>query len=218
MTSVTSADELVRRARQETPRSGSRFLDLLEAGSVTRHGLRRLAGEQYHIVRSDRRSFAFFAARFPEPPAGEMFLTLAAGESEALRLLDEFAAALDWDEGDLRAYEPHPLAQTYPAYLAQSALSGTRSAMALAMLANLGEWGEYCGRAAEALTGRYGLTGTAVGFFRFFAAPPPDLAERATAVIEQGLRSGDDPREALRAARMLHAYETAFWDALVEAE
>jgi hypothetical protein len=212
---MTTAEELIHRAREENPRVGSRFLDLLEAGSVPRDGLARLAGEQYHIVSSDRRSFAFFAARFPEPPAGEMFLALAGGESEALRLLADFAAALGWSEEDLKAYEPRPLAQSYPAYLAWSAMSGTRSGMALAMLANLGEWGEYCGRVADALTGRYGFTETAVGFFHFFAVPPPGLTERATEVIEQGLRAGEDPRDALRAARMLHAYEAAFWDALV---
>jgi hypothetical protein len=209
------AEELIHRAREENPRAGSRFLDLLEAGKVPREGLTRLAGEQYHIVNSDRRSFAVFAARFPEPPAGEMFLSLAGGESEALRLLADFAAALGMSEEDLKAYEPRPLAQAYPAYLAWSALSGTCSGMALAMLANLGEWGEYCGRVAEALTGRYGFTETAVGFFRFFAAPPQGFAERATEVIEHGLRAGEDPRDALRAARMLHAYEIAFWDALM---
>jgi hypothetical protein len=55
------------------------------------------------------------AARFPEPSAGEMFLSLAQGELRALRLLADFAAALGWQERDLRAYEPQPLAQAYPA-------------------------------------------------------------------------------------------------------
>ncbi len=70
------------------------------------------------------------AARFPDPPAGEMFLSLAQGELHALRLLADFAAALGWGERDLRAYEPRPLAQAYPAYLAWSALFGTRSGVA----------------------------------------------------------------------------------------
>jgi hypothetical protein len=34
------------------------------------------------------------AARFPELPAGEMFLSLAQGEQDALRLLYDFAVAL----------------------------------------------------------------------------------------------------------------------------
>jgi hypothetical protein len=213
---MTTAEDLVRRAHEENPPTGNRFLDLLEAGIVPRERLRWLAGEEHHIVSSDRRSFAVFAARFPEAPSGELFLALATGEGEALKLLAEFAAALGWDERDLRAYEPRPFAQAYPAYLAWSALAGTRSGMALAMLANLEEWGAYCGRVADALVERYGLAEQAVGFFRFFATPPLGFTEQATAVIAQGLAAGEDPGEAMRAPRMLHAYENAFWEALAE--
>ncbi|MCP9985081.1 hypothetical protein [Actinomadura madurae] len=84
------------------------------------------------------------------------------------------------------------------------------------MLANLEEWGAFCARIAAALRARYGFTDTAVGFFEFFAASPPGFEEQALAIITEGLAKGDDPAEAARAARLLHAYETAFWDALVE--
>jgi hypothetical protein len=88
--------------------SENRFVDLLEVGGVPRERLTWLAGEQFRIVGSDQRSFALLAASFPEPPAGEMFLSLAQGERDALRLLSDFAAALGWRERDLRAYEPRP--------------------------------------------------------------------------------------------------------------
>jgi len=52
---------------------------LLEAGAVPRERLTWLAGEQFRIVGSDQRSFALLAARFPDPPAGEMFLSLEQG-------------------------------------------------------------------------------------------------------------------------------------------
>src|SRR5579875_971820 len=212
------ASDLVRRVREEVSARASRnrFVELLEAGGVPRERLTWLAGEQYRIVGSDQRSFALLAARFPEPPAGEMFLSLAQGELHALRLLSGFAAALGWEERDLRAYEPRPLAQAYPAYLAWSALSGTRSGVALAMLANLEEWGGYCGRVADALVSRYDLPEQAVEFFRFFAGPAPGFTEQATAVISAGLAAGEDPQEAVRAALALHAYEIAFWDALAD--
>src|ERR1700736_5130522 len=176
-----SAPDLIGRVREEVSArtSRNRFVDLLEAGRVPRERLTWLAGEQFRIVGSDQRGFALLAARFPEPPAGEMFLSLAQGELHALRLLSDFAAALGWDEQDLRAYEPRPLAQAYPAYLAWSALFGTCSGVALAMLANLQEWGGYCGRVAEALLTRYGLAEQAVGFFRFFAVPDPGFAGQA---------------------------------------
>jgi hypothetical protein len=210
--------DLIGRAREEVSARASqnRFVDLLEASRVPRERLTWLAGEQFRIVGSDQRSFALLAARFPQPPAGEMFLSLAQGELHALRLLSDFAAALGWQDRDLRAYEPRPLAQAYPAYLAWSALFGTCSGVALAMLVNLEEWGGYCGRVAEALLTRYHLAEEAVGFFRFFAGPAPGFAEQATSVVAAGLAAAEDPQEAVLAARALHAYEIAFWDALAD--
>ncbi|GAA4151180.1 hypothetical protein GCM10022416_48190 [Actinomadura keratinilytica] len=210
------AAELVQAVRKETAASGNRFLDLLESGDVPRERLVRLAGEQYRILGSDRRSFALLASRYPEPPAGDMFLSLAQGEGRALELLRDFAAALELSETDLTAYEPRPPAQTYPAYVAQRAAFGTAAEVALAMLANLEEWGAYCGRAADALTRRYGFDEDAVGFFRFFAEPPPGFGEQAAAVVAAGLEAGEDPADMARAARLLHAYEKAFWDALAD--
>lgn len=216
---MTGASDLVSRIREEIVAGavgGNRFVDLLEAGAVPRERLTWLAGEEFRIVGSDQRSFALFAARFPEPPAGEMFLSLAQGERDALRLLSDFAAALGWDERKLRAYQPRPMAQAYPAYLAWSALFGTRSGIALAMLANLEEWGGYCRRTAEALVSRYGLAEKSVAFFRFFAESPPGFTEQALSVIAAGLAAGDDPQEARGAALAVHAYETAFWDTLAD--
>jgi hypothetical protein len=208
--------ELIGQVQEEvSARTGrNRFVDLLEAGRVPRERLTWLAGEQFCVVGSDQRSFALLAARFPEPPAGEMFLSLAQGERHALGLLSGFAAALGWGEQDLRAYEPRPLAQAYPAYLGWSAVFGTCSGVALAMLANLQEWGSYCDRVAGALLARYGLAEPDVAFFRFFAAPPPGFTDQATSVVAAGLAAGEDPREAARAALALHAYELAFWDTL----
>jgi hypothetical protein len=102
----------VGRVREEVCAAASRnrFVDLLEAGGVPRDRLTWLAGEQFRIVGSDQRSFALLAARYPDPAAGEMFLSLAQGELHALRVLADFAAALGWAERDLRAYEPRPLA------------------------------------------------------------------------------------------------------------
>jgi hypothetical protein len=213
-----SAFELVAQVRGDIAVSadGNRFLDLLEAGELPRERLVWLAGEEYRIVSSDQRSFALLAARFPSSPAGEMFLGLAQGEMHALTLLYRFAGVLGESEKNLSTYEPRPLAQAYPAYLAQRAAFGTSTEVALAMLANLEEWGAYCARTAAALRARYDFDEESVGFFSFFAEPPPGFEEQALAVIEAGLASGDDPADASRAARLLHAYENAFWDALVD--
>jgi thiaminase len=212
------AAELLARTREDiaAATTANRFVDMLETGEVPRERLVWLAGEEYRIVGSDRRSFALLAARFPDSPSGELFLGLAQGEGQALALLGEFAAELGQSEKNLRAYDPKPFAQAYPAYLAQRAAFGTAAEVALAMLANLEEWGAYCGRTARALRTQYGFPEGAVGFFDFFAESPPRFEERALDVLASGLASGEDPVEAARAARLLHAYETAFWDALVE--
>ncbi|WP_242887886.1 hypothetical protein [Actinomadura litoris] len=213
-----TAAELLARARREiaAATSRNRFLDLLETGRVPQERLVWLVGEEYRIVRSDRRSFALLAARYPDSPSGELFLGLAQGETQALGLLDDLASALGESEKNLRAYEPRPFAQTYPAFLAQRATFGTASEVALAMLANLEEWGAYCARAADALRGAYDMDDAAVAFFSFFAESPPGFEDRALAVVAAGLAADDDPEEIALAARLLHTYETAFWDALAE--
>src|SRR5919201_237844 len=128
-----------------------RFLAALDTGRVPRELLAAFAGEQHAIISSDRRSFALLAARFPEPPAGDLFLSLAEGEGRALGLVRVFAAAVGWDQEAVRAHEPTPGAQAYPAFVAWLALNGSRSDVSLALLANLAAWGDNCGRLAGEL-------------------------------------------------------------------
>lgn len=195
---------------------GHRFLDDLEAGRVDERRLRMLAGEQHAVIASDRRSFCQLAARFPEAPAGDFFLFMAEGEGEALRRLGDLAAALGMGAEDLLGHEPVAGAQAYPAYVCSLALAGSRADVALAFLVNLDAWGANCGRARDALASRYGLSPEAVGFFDFFASPPPGFADRALAVADAGLGAGESPARARTAARLLASYELMFWDALAE--
>lgn len=190
------------------------FVDLLERGQVPKERLGWLAGELYRLVSSDRRSFALLASRFPSPPAGDLYLVMAEGEGEALKLLMDFVAALGMTEQELRAYEPQPLAQAYPAYMSQSALFGTASDIALALLANVQESGETYTRVADALVSQYGFQEAAVAHFRFFADTPQSLLDQATATLDVGLAAGDDPAAAIRCARMAHSLESEFWNCL----
>lgn len=178
--------------------------------------LAAFAGAQHLIITSDRRSFAHLAARFPDPPAGDFFLALAAGEGEALSRLSAFASSLGLNDENLRAHEPEPGSHAYTAFVAWLALNGSRSDLALAFLANLAAWGGNCARMAEALRSRYGFRDEAVSFFDFFAAPSPDFEERALAIVDSGLRARDSPEQARRAARLLQAYELLYWDTLAE--
>lgn len=179
------------------------YLAELEAGRVARESLRAFAGEQRAIIASDRRSFEHLTHRFPQPPAGDLFREMAAGEAEALRLLEPFAAAV----GLGADYEPLPGCQAYPAYVAWLALNGSPADVALAFLVNLESWGRSCARMRDALRPRYGPN--AVAFFDLFAAPPAGFEERALALIAAG-----DLASARRASRLLHAYELLYWDTL----
>ncbi|GAA4472150.1 hypothetical protein GCM10023094_03970 [Rhodococcus olei] len=192
------------------------LLEALAAGRVPHDRLRAFAGEQYAIVSSDRRSFAFLAGRFPEPPAGDLFLNLAAGEGQALARLLDFAAWLALDEAALRSHEPNPQAQVYPAFVAWLALNGSRADVALAFLANLAAWGANCGGVARALRERYGAGEADLAFFAFFAEPPPGLEDRMLAVLQSGLDAGDTAIRARRCARLLQSYELLFWDSVAQ--
>lgn len=193
----------------------NRFVDRLESGATPRERLGRLAGEQLHILHSDRRSFALAASRFG-PPAGPLFLDLGAGEGRALELLSTFAAALGLCESDLHGIEPSAGAQSYPHHLAWLALYGGRSEILTALLVNFGFWGSYCARTAKALRRDYGFTGDDVEFFAFFADLPAGFEGTALSLIQSGLDDGEDPRVAARAARHMQSYEMSFWDSLLD--
>lgn len=188
------------------------FLERAQRGDVPRERLRAFAAQQHAIVSSDRRSFAALAARFPEPPAGDLFLALAGGEGEALRRLDGMAEALGLPPTGLAEGQAIPAAQAYAGHLARLALGGARADVALAMLVNLDAWGANCRRLADAL--RAGLGDEGVAFLEFFTAPPASLAEFLHETIAQGLADGESPARARAAARMLQAYELMFWDAM----
>ena len=182
------------------------------AAAPSEESLSAFAGEQYTILRSDRRSFAHLAARYPEPPAADFFIGLAQGEGQALARLLALAASLGVDEGGLANYEPQPGCQAYPAFVSWLALNGSRAAVALAFLANLAAWGENCQRLAAVLQDR-----CEVSFFEFFAQPAPGFEELALAVADVGLAAGDSPAPARRCARLVQAYELLFWDTLADA-
>ena len=219
--SGTTAGELVAQARRELVETAEairshRFLERLRSREVADERLRALAGAQHAIVSSDRRSFAVLAARFPSGLAGEFFLGMAEGEGVALDKLRGLADWLGMTDDELRAHEPHPGAQAYPAFVAWLALNGSRADVVLAFLANVAAWGENCGKVAAALREAYRAGDDAVAFFDFFASPGEDFEARALQVLGEGLAAGDSPVLARRATRLLQAYELSFWDALAD--
>src|SRR5919202_3613590 len=166
----TTAGELLIQTEHELAETAEairshRFLMRLRARDVTHERLQALAAEQQAIISSDRRSFAQLTARFPSGLAGQFFLALAEGEGVALDKLHSLADWLGLTDDELRAHEPHPGAQAYPAFVAWLALNGSRTDVALAFLANLTAWGDNCGQVAAELRASYGAGEEAVAFF-----------------------------------------------------
>jgi TENA/THI-4/PQQC family len=120
-------------------------------------------------------------------------------------------------EDDLRAYEPIPGCQAYPAYVAWLGAYGSDAEFAAAFLVNLPAWGAACGRMSEALKSSYGLPVGAVVFFDLFAQGEPRFEENSLRIIQDGLDRGIDPRLIARAARLIQAYELLYWETLYEA-
>jgi thiaminase len=208
--------EMVR--RELAPAEGAnRFVQLVSEGRLPSERLAAVAGEEYWIGESDRRSFLHLAARFPEPPAVDFFLGLAAVEIPARSQLLRYAAALGLGEQDLQAYEQKPGCQAYASHVAWLALNGSLTDVSLALVANFAAWGSYCGAVAQGLRRHYGLKDEDVEFFDFFAEPAPEVEQLAGAVARHSLGTASAlPDSTRRHARLVQAYELMFWNTLAE--
>lgn len=216
--SAPAGDLLALVRRELAPDAGAnRLVPLVASGRLPRERIAALAAEEYWIGESDRRSFLHLAARFPDPPAADFFLGLAASEGPARAHVLRLAAALGKSEADLAAYEPLPGCQAYAAYVAWLALNGSQADVALALVANFAAWGGYCGAVAAGLREHYGLSAGETAFFDFFAEPVPEVEELAGAVAAASLGPGGEvPASARRHARMVQAYELMFWNTLAD--
>jgi hypothetical protein len=210
---------LVESVRQELQPLNERilnhpYLQALQAGRIGRDQLPLFAMQQSHIIRSDLRSVALMVARARSERSRGFFLELLEGERAALKALESFASAVG--SSTSAGTEPLPGAFAYCAFVAWLSLYASEAEFAGALLVNLPVWGVNCDRMAGALRSRYGLPDSDVAFFSLFASSPPGFAERAAAVIAEGLAQGTTPAMIRRAAGLLQWYELLFWDTLAE--
>lgn len=186
----------------------------LAAGRLSTAALRAFAGEQFHIIPSDLRSFEVLTERFADHPAHGYLAGMAAGERAALGALEAFATAVGLDPPARQRYEPVPGCQVYPSYVARLARDGTPAEVAGAFVVNLGAWGSCCARMADALVRTYQLTREDCAFFAHFAGPATELERVSLEVIDAGLAQSIEPASIARAARLLQSYELLFWTSL----
>ncbi|MGH7410959.1 MAG: transcriptional regulator [Candidatus Methylomirabilis sp.] len=193
------------------------YLQALQAGRIERQRLGLFAAQQSYIIGSDLRSVALMVARASSERTRAFFLELLEGERAALKALESFRAAVSGPGATAGADEPLPGAFAYCAFVAWLSLYASEAEFAGALLINLPVWGANCGRMAEALRSKYGLSGAEVAFFTLFATAPPDFEERAAAVIGEGLVRGIAPGSIRQAASLLQGYELLFWDTMAQA-
>jgi len=193
------------------------YIQALGAGRIERGQLRIFAGQQSHIVGSDLRSVAQMVARAGSERSRGFFLELLEGERAALKALSLFSAAVVAAPGPPISDEPLPGAFAYCAFVAWLSLYASEAEFAGAVLINLPVWGANCGRMADALRRRYGLSEAEVAFFTMFASAPAGFEERAATVIAEGLAHGVPAGKIRRAAALLQGYELLFWDTMAQA-
>jgi len=191
------------------------YLATLEAGRIRREDLRLLAGELYHVIRSDLRSVELMASRFDAAPSRALFRSLPAGTQAALESLFVFARAIGLDEPLLEAHEPAPGTQAYPAFVTWLAVHASDAEIAVAYRMNAAVWGESYGRIAGALRSQYGMSAAHTAFFDSFATPSAERDTQVLTVVAAGLTAGVERRRMARAARLLQGYEKLFWDTLL---
>src|SRR2546422_7812832 len=96
------------------------YLAELEAGRLQREDLKRFAGEQYHIIRSDLRSVALLVHRFGSTPSGPFFQATLGGETTALEALLAFVGLSGWTQGfwtrTSRHRVPWPIRRSWPGW------------------------------------------------------------------------------------------------------
>jgi len=193
------------------------YIQVLGAGRIERGQLRIFAGQQSHIIGSDLRSVAQMVARASSERSRGFFIELLEGERAALKALDLFKAAVAPTGGTPIPDEPLSGAFAYCAFVAWLSLYASEAEFAGALLINLPVWGANCGRMADALRSKYGLSEAEVAFFTMFATAPAGFEERAAAVVAEGLERYVATAMIRRAASLLQGYELLFWDTLAQA-
>lgn len=200
---------------------GHRYIEALAAGKIPRDRLRVFAGEQYHIIKNDMRSFALLLSRQDDAEVRRFLRGSVEYESAAFDAVFSFAVALGMGPDDLEAYEPIPGAHAYTAFLALTAMYGSAAEMAGAFIVDLEGWGGNCAAMSRILKERYGFAAADVDFFEHFGTADPAFEPASLDVIDRGFASVADPhalaRSVRRTARLMMSYELMYWDSLYEA-
>ncbi|MFP3161168.1 MAG: TenA family transcriptional regulator [Vulcanisaeta sp.] len=212
---MVSARELLDRVRRELEPLNNQILNHplirdAEDGKLGMNTIRAFVINQWYIINHDLRSLAIGLSRSRTIEELEFFKTLLDGDYVALHELMKLMRELGIEVKDPVTFEVMPDAIQYTHYLSWLANYATTREFALAITVNMPVWGGNVIRLGNALRSRYGIR--EVGFFDVFKGPYTELENKAVNIA--GDLDEDSVVRVMNMARIIQAYEKAFWDAI----
>jgi thiaminase len=212
---MVSAKELLGRIRRELEPLNNQILNHplirdAEDGKLSMNTIRAFIINQWYIINHDPKSLAIALSRSRTIEELEFFKTLLDGDYVALHELMKLMRELGIEVKDPVTFEVVPEAIQYTHYLSWLANYATTREFALAITVNMPVWGSNVTRLGNALRSRYGIR--EVGFFDVFKGPYTELENKAVNIA--GDLDEDSVVRVMNMARIIQAYEKAFWDAI----
>ena len=194
------------------------YLSALEKKQISKEKLQILVYEQYHIIKNDRRNFAFIISKASDDVAAELFTYCLSIEVKALDNLVPMAEELGINNSDsdnkIELYEPLAGCHAYTNYLTKLAVYGSDAEILAAILVDFPVWGANCSKISSFLKKNYGFTNRSCMFLDQFATPLPEkFVEKSNNLIIR-FNLAQKERVIQRAARLILDYELLFWDTI----
>jgi thiaminase len=193
------------------------YLEALEKNEIKREKLQIFVCEQYHIIKNDRRNFAFMISKASDDVAAELFTDCLSAETKALENLALLAQELGIHGSSsdrIESYEPLAGCQAYTNYLTRLAVYASDAEILAAMLVDLPLWGANCSKISSFLKKNHGFTNSSCIFLDQFATPlPEDFIEKST-ILMIGRNVPQKVNAMQRAARLILDYELLFWNTI----
>jgi thiaminase len=195
------------------------YLSALEKKQIRKEKLQILVYEQYHIIKNDRRNFAFIISKASDDVAAELFTYCLSIEVKALDNLVPMAEELGINnisdsDNKIELYEPLAGCHAYTNYLTKLAVYGSDAEILAAILVDFPVWGANCSKISSFLKKNYGFTNRSCMFLDQFATPLPEkFVEKSNNLIIR-FNLAQKERVIQRAARLILDYELLFWDTI----
>ena len=214
MTAHTAAADLVGRLgtlREEEP-IGNAVLDKVNDGSVTESDLRGMVLTELQAHHAELVAYGVGLAKYPHMPATAFFTKITDLVANATSKLDACARAFGFSDADLQRREPDPTIYAFGTCLSWIAVTGSQASIALALHTDMTVYFPDCLAICSGV--REAAVAVPDEFFEYYeGTASEELLSLALEVVDDGLRRGDDPDEAVFSARLLEANIGQFWRA-----